>query len=153
MRRLSWLYPVEWRQLYGAELDDLLEQTPFTWQTLLDVLRGALDARFHPQRPRGGAAMKGPKWTPGPTMCSFCGKRPEQVKKLVEGPGVFICDGCIHLCTEALEQDAGGSHVGGSGPGGHPSDCAPPRRGRPWRAVWEDLGRLWHSIRHQPAWG
>ena len=38
--------------------------------------------------------------------CSFCGKSQDRVRKLVAGPGVFICDHCIHLCNEVLESDA-----------------------------------------------
>jgi len=38
------------------------------------------------------------------TRCSFCGKSQEQVKKLVAGPGVFICDRCIVLCNEVIAQ-------------------------------------------------
>src|SRR6266481_4229394 len=39
------------------------------------------------------------------TRCSFCGKGQDQVGKLVAGPGVFICDQCIDLCQEVLEDD------------------------------------------------
>jgi ATP-dependent Clp protease ATP-binding subunit ClpX len=39
------------------------------------------------------------------TRCSFCGKGQEQVWKLVAGPGVYICDQCIDLCQEVLEED------------------------------------------------
>jgi len=39
------------------------------------------------------------------TRCSFCGKGQDQVRKLVAGPGVFICDHCIDLCQEVLEDD------------------------------------------------
>lgn len=41
----------------------------------------------------------------GQLKCSFCGKTQEQVKKLVAGPGVYICDECIELCTEIVEED------------------------------------------------
>jgi len=37
--------------------------------------------------------------------CSFCGKSQEQVRKLVAGPGVYICDECIELCNEILEEE------------------------------------------------
>jgi len=37
--------------------------------------------------------------------CSFCGKPQEQVRKLVAGPGVYICDECIELCNEILEEE------------------------------------------------
>src|SRR2546428_3609251 len=39
--------------------------------------------------------------------CSFCGKSQEQVRKLVAGPGVYICDECIELCTEIVEEELG----------------------------------------------
>jgi ATP-dependent Clp protease ATP-binding subunit ClpX len=40
------------------------------------------------------------------TRCSFCGKGQDQVRKLVAGPGVYICDQCIDLCQEVLEEDS-----------------------------------------------
>lgn len=39
--------------------------------------------------------------------CSFCGKSQDQVRKLVAGPGVYICDECIELCTEIVEEELG----------------------------------------------
>ncbi|OLG09806.1 ATP-dependent Clp protease ATP-binding subunit ClpX [Bacillus licheniformis] len=39
--------------------------------------------------------------------CSFCGKTQDQVRKLVAGPGVYICDECIELCTEIVEEELG----------------------------------------------
>lgn len=39
--------------------------------------------------------------------CSFCGKFQEQVKRLVAGPGVYICDECIDLCSEIIEEELG----------------------------------------------
>lgn len=44
----------------------------------------------------------------GQLKCSFCGKSQEQVRKLVAGPGVYICDECIELCTEIVEEELGG---------------------------------------------
>lgn len=38
--------------------------------------------------------------------CSFCGKTQEQVKKLIAGPGVYICDECVELCMEIVEEEA-----------------------------------------------
>ena len=37
--------------------------------------------------------------------CSFCGKNQKQVKKLIAGPGVYICDECIDLCNEIIEEE------------------------------------------------
>ncbi len=41
----------------------------------------------------------------GQLKCSFCGKTQDQVKKLVAGPGVYICDECIELCNEIIEEE------------------------------------------------
>ncbi len=44
--------------------------------------------------------------------CSFCGKSQKQVKKLIAGPGVYICDECIDLCNEIIEEElSAGSEV------------------------------------------
>ncbi|AUJ26111.1 ATP-dependent protease ATP-binding subunit ClpX [Virgibacillus dokdonensis] len=43
----------------------------------------------------------------GQLKCSFCGKGQDQVRKLVAGPGVYICDECIELCTEIVEEELG----------------------------------------------
>jgi ATP-dependent Clp protease ATP-binding subunit ClpX len=37
--------------------------------------------------------------------CSFCGKSQEQVRKLIAGPGVYICDECVELCNEILDEE------------------------------------------------
>ncbi|MGI6153201.1 MAG: ATP-dependent Clp protease ATP-binding subunit ClpX [Christensenellaceae bacterium] len=37
--------------------------------------------------------------------CSFCGKQQDQVKRLIAGPGVFICDECVELCSEIIEEE------------------------------------------------
>ncbi|MFP4015544.1 MAG: ATP-dependent Clp protease ATP-binding subunit ClpX [Halanaerobiales bacterium] len=41
----------------------------------------------------------------GQLKCSFCGKSQDQVRKLVAGPGVYICDECIELCNEIIEEE------------------------------------------------
>ncbi|MFT8824023.1 MAG: ATP-dependent Clp protease ATP-binding subunit ClpX [Liquorilactobacillus mali] len=40
-----------------------------------------------------------------PVMCSFCGKSQDQVKKIVAGPGVYICNECIDLCKEIIDEE------------------------------------------------
>ena len=40
-----------------------------------------------------------------PVKCSFCGKYQEQVRRLIAGPGVFICDECVELCKEIIADD------------------------------------------------
>lgn len=50
----------------------------------------------------------------GTLYCSFCGKSQHEVKKLIAGPTVFICDECVRLCMEIIreeEQAAGGAHT------------------------------------------
>ena len=41
----------------------------------------------------------------GTVRCSFCGKTQEEVKKIVAGPGVYICNECIELCSEIVEEE------------------------------------------------
>ena len=40
--------------------------------------------------------------------CSFCGKSQHEVKKLIAGPSVFICDECIDLCNDIIRDEAAG---------------------------------------------
>jgi ATP-dependent Clp protease ATP-binding subunit ClpX len=37
--------------------------------------------------------------------CSFCGKTQHEVKKIIAGPGVYICDECVGLCDEIIAED------------------------------------------------
>src|SRR5690554_2995209 len=37
--------------------------------------------------------------------CSFCGKNQDQVRRLIAGPGVYICDECIELCQEIIDEE------------------------------------------------
>jgi len=43
--------------------------------------------------------------TTGTITCSFCGKTQDQVKKIVAGPGVYICNECIDLCKEIIDEE------------------------------------------------
>ena len=43
--------------------------------------------------------------TSGNYRCSFCGKSQEEVKKLIAGPTVYICDECIELCNEIMVEE------------------------------------------------
>jgi len=59
--------------------------------------------------------------------CSFCGKSQEQVRKLIAGPGVYICDECIDLCNEILDEelvDSQGGAASGGGSGRHAADSS-----------------------------
>ena len=39
--------------------------------------------------------------------CSFCGKREEEVRRMIQGPGARICDQCVQLCMSVLEEELG----------------------------------------------
>jgi ClpX C4-type zinc finger len=54
--------------------------------------------------------------------CSFCGKDDKTVRKMIAGPGVYICDGCVGLCVTILDDDA-----------------AAPQPGRPRLPVWDTM--------------
>ena len=41
----------------------------------------------------------------GRLKCSFCGKTQDQVRKLIAGPGVYICEQCVNLCNEIIEDE------------------------------------------------
>lgn len=43
--------------------------------------------------------------------CSFCGKAQDEVRKIIAGPGVYICDECVHLCTLILNEESADSAV------------------------------------------
>ena len=45
--------------------------------------------------------------------CSFCGKSQKQVRKLIAGPGVYICDECIELCNEIIAEELQGEKESG----------------------------------------
>jgi ATP-dependent Clp protease ATP-binding subunit ClpX len=49
--------------------------------------------------------LAGPTDTNDQLLCSFCGKSQRQVKKLIAGPGVYICDECIDLCNEIIDEE------------------------------------------------
>jgi ATP-dependent Clp protease ATP-binding subunit ClpX len=48
-------------------------------------------------------------------LCSFCGKSQNEVRKLISGPGVFICDECVTLCAEIIGEDVKNSIIRGEG--------------------------------------
>ena len=45
------------------------------------------------------------RWKSKQVCCSFCGKSQSQVKRMVAGPGVYICDECVALCEEIIAND------------------------------------------------
>src|SRR6478752_8831219 len=72
-----------------------------SWQTRLGP-SGPAEAQ---DRERGAATVA--KFGDGGELlkCSFCGKSQKQVKKLIAGPGVYICDECIDLCNEIIAEE------------------------------------------------
>jgi len=54
------------------------------------------------------------------TMCSFCGKSHSEVKKLIAGPGVYICNECIEVCSNILEKELGTTIAKGKTPAEKP---------------------------------
>ena len=49
--------------------------------------------------------MPGKNETSGSLVCSFCGKSQKEVKKLIAGPTVYICDECISLCNDIIREE------------------------------------------------
>jgi hypothetical protein len=134
MKWLIWLYPARWRRRYGEEFLAVLEQQSLTPRILLDILHGALDARLHPRTiPRAHHVRS----------CSFCGKSQDVVRRLIAGPGVYICDECVALCTRILEQEVG------HGPA-EATEPRQPRRKRHYRR-WRRILLTRHRIVHQPT--
>lgn len=78
-----------------------------------------------------------------PLACSFCGKHQDQVERLIAGPGVYICNGCIHLCNEILAAEPpAASTQRGTGQAAHSRRRSSTRHvTTPW---WRRLlGRWW----------
>ena len=44
-------------------------------------------------------------------FCSFCGKNQKEVKKLIAGPTVFVCDECIELCMDIIKEDSKSNQI------------------------------------------
>src|SRR6478672_6232335 len=83
---------------------------------LLHVLRRGQELRHHRSGDLGALAprsagqaeertMARPTDSNEQLLCSFCGKSQRQVKKLIAGPGVYICDECIDLCNEIIDEE------------------------------------------------
>src|SRR5262245_29510489 len=60
-----------------------------------------LSAKIDAAAPRAGGQNPNPKVT---LYCSFCGKSQHDVRKLIAGPGVYICDECVDLCTDIVDD-------------------------------------------------
>ncbi|MBT3483348.1 MAG: ATP-dependent Clp protease ATP-binding subunit ClpX [Opitutales bacterium] len=55
------------------------------------------------------------------TLCSFCGKSQSEVRKMIAGPGVYICDGCVSVCKTIIDRELGGAENGEEVAEGSPS--------------------------------
>jgi len=67
---------------------------------------GARSRRQPNRQPRKeGIPLARPTDSNEQLLCSFCGKSQRQVKKLIAGPGVYICDECIDLCNEIIDEE------------------------------------------------
>jgi ClpX C4-type zinc finger len=56
-------------------------------------------------RPMLKKRRRAPKWIDGSLRCSFCGKARSEVARLVAGPGVYICNECVGLCSEIITEE------------------------------------------------
>ena len=64
-----------------------------------------LSAKIDTAQPRSGSTAGHPAPTPQAVLyCSFCGKNQHEVKALVAGPHVFICDECIDVCSDIIDE-------------------------------------------------
>ncbi len=152
-RLLLRLYPRRWRERYGDEFAALLARQPLTWESVLDITRGAYDARCTAARRHGQrVVMSAVQATTSARRkeqtvatrqrifkCSFCEKNQAQAQRLIAGPqGVYICDECVHLCHDILTE---GVHPGPSAEAVHEARHAHV----PW---WRRLGMRWQSGSH-----
>lgn len=71
--------------------------------------------------------------------CSFCGKSQEQVRKLIAGPGVYICDECVELCNEILDEELIDSSSPAPQPVARSEEHPPKRRDRADRLTFNQI--------------
>ena len=86
-------------------------------------------------------------------LCSFCGKSQRQVKKLIAGPGVYICDECIDLCNEIIDEElVAPASFDISRPAEAARDLRRPRRvrDRPGQRQAHALGRRLQPLQARP---
>ncbi|MEG3438439.1 ATP-dependent protease ATP-binding subunit ClpX [Pannus brasiliensis CCIBt3594] len=67
--------------------------------------------------------------------CSFCGKSQEQVRKLIAGPGVYICDECVELCNEILDEEL----MEAPSPLAPAEERSPKRRSAKAKGSWDQI--------------
>jgi ClpX C4-type zinc finger len=59
-----------------------------------------------------GSRVAPAKFVNGTMRCSFCGKSKDRVEKLIAGPGVFICDQCVAICSDIVAKGPPGERRG-----------------------------------------
>ena len=74
-----------------------------------DVDSRRVSCRCATLAPREKTSVARPTDSNEQLLCSFCGKSQRQVKKLIAGPGVYICDECIDLCNEIIDEELTGA--------------------------------------------
>jgi len=96
--RADFHHAVRRLQLSGASLREIAEALGLSHQRVHQIVEGAGGARPWRRVVRRGAGE------PGDTLkCSFCGKQQRQVRKLIAGPGVYICNECIEKADRVIE--------------------------------------------------
>jgi hypothetical protein len=100
--RADFHHAVRRLQLAGGSLREIADALGLSHQRVHQIVEGAGGAR--PWRSRIAAGRKGRVTMPDPDLlsCSFCGKTQKQVRKLIAGPGVYICDNCIELADRVI---------------------------------------------------
>ena len=83
--------------LHGASLRELASGLGLSHQRVHQIVESAGGSRRWVRRDRG-------RPDPGRLHCTFCGKGQKQVQKLIAGPSVYICDGCIDLAKVVLSD-------------------------------------------------
>ena len=89
---IAYLNPEDWRKvrLYVTKLRQL-ERMDAKVKYAVETIKTATGTQFG--------------YNDREIRCDFCGKYREQVQKMVSGPGVYICDECISLCNEIIEEE------------------------------------------------
>ena len=80
---------------------------------------------------------------PGTCYCSFCSKSQHQVPKLIAGPAVFICNECVSLCSEIVEEKLNTTQIQlARSSSKSSSSCAP---------MWRDCMMVWPELKKRSA--